>query len=93
MFYQQQIPNVQNIPQVGTQFDFHLISAVDRFWVTLLPKSEMFDCIAINCDATCENMKYLRSVFLYSEHVCRECMVPVAYEFSQLENIQRKHKV
>ena len=53
----------------------------------------MFDCIAINNDATCENVKYLRCVFLYSEHVCRECMVPVAYEFSQLENIQRKHKV
>ena len=87
MFYQQQVPNVQNIPQVGTQFDFNLISAIE----------EISSCFAAkewdDCDATCENMKYLRCVFLYSEHVCRECMVPVAYEFSQLENIQRKHKV
>ena len=30
MFYQQQIPNVQNIPQVGTQFDFNLISAIEE---------------------------------------------------------------
>lgn len=30
MFYQQQIPNVQNNPQVGTQFDFNLISAIEE---------------------------------------------------------------
>ena len=42
MFYQQQIPNVQNIPQVGTQFDFNLISAVDRDF-------ELLCCQRVRC--------------------------------------------
>ena len=42
MFYQQQIPNVQNIPQVGTRFDFNLISAVDRDF-------ELLCCQRVRC--------------------------------------------